>query len=186
MNKSVYRMIAGIAASFALALPAAAQVSVVGCLYDSTPPQINDDPNKCPADRKLDVVSLKGSWIQTLSPIGGGGGGAGKVQVGPFTIVKNLDRTSPGLFRDVVTGRHLRGALFVVFDANGNGGNKLQRVFTVLLDDVLISSYEVNAADSRSRNASPMDIVGFAYEKLTVRDDVSGVTQSFDFVQNKQ
>ncbi|HTF14454.1 MAG TPA: type VI secretion system tube protein Hcp [Burkholderiales bacterium] len=182
MKSFVYRTLAGIAASLALALPCAAQVSVVGCIFDSTNPQISDDPNQCPPDRKLDIVSVKTSWTQTLA-VGGGGGGAGKVQVGPFVISKNLDRTSPGLFLDVVTGRHLRGVLIAVFESSSRGG--FRRVFSFLLEDVLVSSLEFDAADSRTRGAMPVDLVGFGYAKLTVRDDVANVSAAFDFAGNR-
>ena len=180
MKKFVYRMLA--AASLALAFPCAAEVAVVGCLFDSTNPQITDDPNQCPAERELDIVSLKTSWTQTLA-VGGGGGGAGKVQVGPFVVSKNLDRTSPGLFLDVVTGRHLRGVLIAVFETNSRGN--FRRVFSFLLQDALVSSLEFDAADSRARGAMPVDLVGFGYARLTVRDDVSGVSTTFDFEGNR-
>ena len=180
MKKFVYRMLA--VASLAVAFPCAAEVAVVGCLFDSTNPQITDDPNQCPAERKLDIVSLKTSWTQTLA-VGGGGGGAGKVQVGPFVVSKNLDRTSPGLFLDVVTGRHLRGVLIGVFETNSRGN--FRRVFSFLLQDALVSSLEFDAADSRARGAMPVDLVGFGYSRLTVRDDVSGVSTTFDFEGNR-
>ena len=63
MKTVVYRAL--VAASLALALPCAAQVSVVGCIYDSTVPHVTDDPNRCPAERKLDIVSIKTSWTQS-------------------------------------------------------------------------------------------------------------------------
>src|SRR5262245_60261312 len=119
MKHLVARTLIGLAAALAVALPCAAQVSVVGCIFDNTSPQITDDPNRCPADRRLDIVSIKTSWTQSAT-VGsaGGGAGAGKVQVGPFLISKNLDRTSPALFLDVVTGRHVRGVLVAVFDSS--------------------------------------------------------------------
>src|SRR5262249_53411385 len=98
------------------------------------------------------------------------------------TIVKNLDQTSPGLFRDVVTGRHLRGALIVVFDTNTRG--QLRRVFSFLLDEVLVSSLEFDAADSRTRGATPMDLVSLVYARITVRDDATNTVQNFDVVGN--
>jgi len=184
MKKFVCRTLAGIAASLALALPCAAQVSVVGCLFDSTTPRITDDPNQCPADRKLDIVSIKTSWAQLVaSGGGGGGGGTGKVQAGPFLISKNLDRTSPALFRDVVTGKHLRGALIAVFDSSARGNS--QRVFSFLLQDVQVTSLEFDAADSRARGAMPLDLVGLSYDKLTVRDEVANVSATFDFVLDR-
>ena len=181
MKTVVYRAL--VAASLALALPCAAQVSVVGCIYDSTVPHVTDDPNRCPAERKLDIVSIKTSWTQSGGIIGGGGGGEGKVTVGPFVISKNLDRTSPGLFLDVVTGRHLQGVLIAVFDTGPRGN--LRRVFSFLLEQVVVSSLEFDAADSRARGALPLDLVGFAYAKLVVRDDLFNVTETFDFAGNR-
>jgi type VI secretion system Hcp family effector len=181
MKSSAHRTLA--AALFAIAFPAAAQVSVVGCIYDSTTAQITDDPNRCPADRKLDIVSIKTSWTSPVT-IGSatGGAGAGKVQSQPFIITKNLDRTSPGLFVDVTTGRHLRNVLIGVFDTNNRGN--LRRVFTFLLDTVFVSSLEFDAADSRQRGALPLDVVSFAYAKLTIKDETSGLSTAFDFTRN--
>src|SRR5258708_12357103 len=78
MKKFVYRMLA--AASLALAFPCAAEVAVVGCLFDSTNPQITDDPNQCPAERKLDIVSLNTSCTHT-SPLAGGSRASAHVHV---------------------------------------------------------------------------------------------------------
>jgi len=183
MSKLVCRTVAGLAASLAFALPCMAEVSVVGCIFDSTNPQITDNPNNCPAERKLDIVSIKGAWTQTETLGTGGGGGAGKVQTKPFVIIKNLDRASPSLFTDVVTGRHLRGVLIAVFESNNRGA--LQRTFSFLLEDAIVSSLEFDAADSRARGASPMDVVEFTYARITVKDEVSRITSVFDFAANR-
>jgi type VI secretion system Hcp family effector len=183
MKTFLFRTLAGLAAFFALSLPCVAEVSVVGCIFDSTPPQINDDPNRCPADRKLDIISVRGSWAQTATIGAGGGAGEGKVQFKPFAITKNLDKASPSLFLDVVTGRHLRGVLIAVFESNSRGN--LQRVFTFLLEDAIVSSLEFDAADSRVRGASPVDLVEFSYAKITIRDDVSRLSTTFDVVGNR-
>src|SRR5215831_15013905 len=183
MNHLLCRTVAGLAASLAIALPCMAEVSVVGCIFDSTNPQITDNPNNCPADRRLDIVSIKSAWTQTDTLGTGGGGGAGKVQTKPFVIVKNLDRASPALFTDVVTGRHVRGVLIAVFESSNRG--PLQRTFSFLLEDAIVSSLEFDAADSRARGASPMDVVEFSYAKLTVKDEVSRITSVFDFVANR-
>jgi type VI secretion system Hcp family effector len=177
-----HRILYGIAL-LALALPCAAQVSVVGCIFDSTTPQITDDPNRCAVDNRLDVVSIKGVWTQSTT-IGSatGGAGAGKVQQQPFVIVKHLDRASPRLFLDVTTGRVVRSVLVGVFDTDSRG--RPVRVFSFLLEDVFVSSLEFDAADSRSRGAMPMDQVSFVYARLTVREDSTGVSQGFDFTRN--
>ncbi len=83
---------------------------------------------------------------------------------------------------DVVTGRHIRGVLVAVFETNSRGN--LQRVFSFLLEDALVSSLEFDAADSRVRGASPVDLVEFSYAKLTVKDEVSRLTTTFDFARD--
>src|SRR5215831_10922107 len=183
MNHLLCRTVAGLAASLAIALPCMAEVSVVGCIFDSTNPQITDNPNNCPADRKLDIVSIKSAWTQTDTLGTGGGGGAGKVQTKPFVIVKNLDRASPSLFTDVVTGRHLRGVLIAVFESNNRGA--LQRTFSFLLEDAIVSSLEFDAADSRARSATPLDVAAFSYSRITIRDEVSRTSAAFDITGNK-
>src|SRR5207245_7026934 len=136
------------------------QVSGVSSIYDSAVPHSTDDPNRCPAERKLDIVSIKTSWTQSGGVIGGGGGGEGKVTVGPFVISKNLDRTSPGLFLDVVTGRHLQGVLIAAFDTGPRGD--LRRVFSFLLEQVVVSFLEFDAAECRARGAMPSALGGSA------------------------
>src|SRR5262245_32117304 len=78
--KSAVKMLVGLSVGLGcllgLTVPAAQALDVVGCLYDNTAPQIDDDPNACPPEQKLDLVSIKTSWSNApLLPGGGGGGG---------------------------------------------------------------------------------------------------------------
>jgi type VI protein secretion system component Hcp len=57
-------------------------------------------------------------------------------------------------------------------------------VFSFLLEDALVSSLEFDAADSRARGATPMDLVEFSYARITVRDEASRLSTTFDFAQN--
>jgi len=47
------------------------------------------------------------------------GAGAGKVQVQTFEFIKSVDKTSPGLFKDLSTGHVFKTAEVVVFSASG-------------------------------------------------------------------
>jgi|SRR5215831_11982623 len=183
MKSIVYQGFAGIALSLAFALPCAAEVQVVGCVYDASAPKIGDDPNQCPSDRKLDILSVKSSFTQAVSSATGGGGGAGKVSFQDLHITKHLDKASISLFKDVVTGKHLPGVLVVVFEANGRGA--LQRVFSILIEEVLVSSLEYDAADSNARSALPVDQVAFNFAKITIQDNTTNTTTSFDVTQNR-
>jgi type VI secretion system Hcp family effector len=183
MSNLVGRTAAGLAASFVFALPCFAEVSVVGCIIDTGTPQITDDPTRCAADHALDVVSIKGAWTNSGTSTSGGGAGAGKATFQPFVITKHLDRASPTLFVDVVTGRHVRGVLIAVYESNNRGA--LQRTFSFLLEDAIVSSLEFDAADSRSRGATPVDVAEFSYAKITIKDEASRVTSVFDVAGNR-
>jgi type VI secretion system Hcp family effector len=182
MKSVVYRSLASIALSLVFVLPCYAEVSVVGCVYDSSAPKIGDDPNQCPSDRRLDILSVKSSFTQTASSAGSGGG-AGKVSFQDLHITKHLDKASVALFKDVATGKHLPGVLVVVFEANGRGA--FQRVFSILIEDVLVSSLEYDAADSSARSALPVDQVAFNFAKITIQDNTTNTTTSFDVTQNR-
>jgi type VI secretion system Hcp family effector len=181
--ESTVGMLVGLSVGFSFLLgltaPAVQALDVVGCLYDNTNVQIDDDPNTCPPEQRLDLVSIKTSWTNT--PTNGGGSG-GRVEPEPFVLVKRLDRTSPQLFFHVATGRHLDGALIVLFDQLR--GQRAQRLFSILLVDVVVTSLEASAADSPRANAETLEMVQLRYATITLRDDVSGEQTPCDFLAN--
>lgn len=159
-----------------LPAPAAQALEVVGCLYESGAPPISADPQACPPEQRLDIVSLKTSWTNTPDV---GGGGAGRAQAGPFVLAKRLDQMSPRLFFYVVTGRHLKAALIAIFEPRG--GPRAQRLFSILLEDVAITRLETSAAESSRDPGAPLEMVELDYAKITLRDDVSGQQTQGDF-----
>jgi type VI secretion system secreted protein Hcp len=67
----------------------------------------------------------------------GGGGGAGKVNMGDFTIRKYVDVSSPKLIEACTTGKHISSVVLV---CRKQGGSQ-QEYMKVTLTDVLVSGY---------------------------------------------
>jgi type VI secretion system secreted protein Hcp len=93
---------------------------------------------------EIDVMSFSWGMSQTGISATGGGGGAGKVQVHDFTIVKKTDASSPLLFLNCASGAHIKEATLVVRKA---GGEQLE-FMKIKLTDVLISSYKPAGAEA--------------------------------------
>src|SRR3954471_17502597 len=102
-------------------------------------------------------------WGETQSaPPLGGGGGAGKLSAGPLIVTARASKASPPLLLACATGQHLKSA---VLSARRAGGGKGQFEFlTISLNDVLITSFEVNA----TADGGPMDEVSLAFAQIVV------------------
>jgi type VI secretion system secreted protein Hcp len=101
----------------------------------------------------------------------GGGGGAGKVTVDDFRLVKNVDTASPDLFDATCAGRRIQDGLFTV---RRSGGKEAFEYYKITFEDVLISSV---APGGNVNDGSPMENVSlnFASAKVEVRrQDDSG------------
>ena len=182
MNRHVKILGGFIGVGLALALgsiPSAVHaLEVVACMYDSTTvPRIGDDPNACPADQKLNIVSVRTSWADPSTTGSSSGGAAPNVQEGPFVLAKRLDRTSPGLFLALATRQLLGGVLVVMYDQRV--GLRVPRLFSILIENAVVVSIEASGADG---SADSLELVGFKYAKITLRDDVSGRQTSWNFV----
>jgi len=87
---------------------------------------------------EIDVESFSWGVSQTGVSATGGGGGAGKVQVHDFTIIKKTDASSPLLMLNCANGAHIKEATFTVRKA---GGEQLEYL-KIKLTDVLVSSHK--------------------------------------------
>jgi type VI secretion system secreted protein Hcp len=98
-------------------------------------------------DRKhrdeIEVLSWAWGLAQSASTHSGGGGGVGKVTVNDLTFTKLLDIASPLLIRLCCNGRHVPKAVLTV---RSSGDNPLEYL-TITLDEVIVSSVTVAAAD---------------------------------------
>lgn len=90
---------------------------------------------------EINVLSFTQSWTNTTT-IGGAGTGAGKVQCGAITVLKNIDTSSPDLLLHVATGRIIpEGRL--TFRKEGESPLEY---YTIRMTDVIVN--EVTQSDS--------------------------------------
>jgi type VI secretion system secreted protein Hcp len=87
---------------------------------------------------EIDVMTFRWGATQSGTFSAGGGGGAGKVSVKDFSILKKVDSASPLLFLNCANGAHIKEVNFVVRKA---GGDQLEYL-KIKLTDVLISGVE--------------------------------------------
>ncbi len=87
---------------------------------------------------RLEGFTSKFANVIASSP--GGGAGAGKAQASPIQVLKDLDKCSPQVFLDVVTGRHLQ-TVTILFTHPTKAG-KEQAFFKITLTDVFITAIE--------------------------------------------
>lgn len=128
---------------------------------------ITDDPAACPPANRLDAISA----IVTVDYVGAQSVGR------PLVITKNVDPSSPGLFLNAAIGRLLPSVLVVFYD--GAGGKRGARVMSILLSTAQIKEFTQAAQDQK--NSTPTETISFGYNKLQMRDDVTGTSSCWDF-----
>lgn len=120
-------------------------------------------------------IPLDGFSLQTTRPttIGSatGGAGAGKAKELPFTVTKQIDGTSPALFKDLVTGTRIQKATLDV-DRINNG--KRVTVAEYKLSDVVLTSILDSGRDTTTKET--IDGVYLAIQYGVVGQTKSGGT----------
>ncbi|WP_028067491.1 Hcp family type VI secretion system effector [Solirubrobacter soli] len=115
------------------------------------------------AKHKGEIAVQTFLWGETQSgsPVGGGGG-AGKLNAGPLILTARASKASPLLLLACASGQHIKSA---VLSARRSGAGKAQIDFlTITLNDVVITSFEVNA----NTENGPVDEVSLAFAQIAV------------------
>lgn len=106
---------------------------------------------------EIEILSF--SWgVSNSAAFTGGGGSAGKVSVQDFSFTTRVSRASPPLALACATGQHIKKATLTVRKA----GQKPLEYMKVVLQDVLISSYQQGAGPS----GTPTDQFSINYSKI--------------------
>lgn len=90
----------------------------------------------------------------------GGESRAGRADVSNLTIMKVLDKTSPLLFDDCVTGDYLKKVELQYFKPVGD---QQQPYFKVHMENALITSIQLSGSSE-----NPTESVSFAFEKVKI------------------
>jgi type VI secretion system secreted protein Hcp len=121
---------------------------------------------------KGEIELLSFSWGLTNSTTStGGGGGAGKPTVSDFSIIKQMDQTSPHLFEKCCQGERISDVLVTLVNKE-----KGQEFYKIKLTDCIISSYQTSGGSSGG--IVPMESVSFNFSNV----DLSAADKNGQFV----
>ncbi|HZP01355.1 MAG TPA: type VI secretion system tube protein Hcp [Terriglobia bacterium] len=114
-------------------------------------------------ENAIDILSFSFGASQT-AVFGPGSSGkesrAGRADVGNVTIMKVLDKTSPLLFDDCVTGNILP-SVDLIYDKPM--GDSQEDYFKIHMENALITSIQLSGS-----NENPTESVSFAFAKIKV------------------
>ncbi len=111
----------------------------------------------------IDILSFSFGASQT-SVIGAGSSGgearSGRASVQDVTIMKVVDKVSPLLFDDCVTGNYLK-KVDIIYDKPM--GDDQQDYYKIHMEDALITSIQHSGSSE-----NPMESISFAFSKIKV------------------
>ena len=117
------------------------------------------------AKHKGEIDLLSFSWgITNSGRSSGGGGGAGKVTPGDFSIVKALDKATPQLFERCCEGTHVPAVQLTLSTTSGK--ETQQEYLKIKLTDVLISSYQTGG--SSGGGGIPVESLSFSFNSVEI------------------
>jgi type VI secretion system secreted protein Hcp len=114
-------------------------------------------------DDAIDILSFSFGASQTATYGAGSSGSesrAGRADIQDVHVVKVTDKTTPLLFDDCVTGNVLEKAE-IIYDKPM--GDKQEPYFKILMEDVIITSYQVSGSSE-----NPTESLSMACEKIKV------------------
>jgi type VI secretion system secreted protein Hcp len=111
----------------------------------------------------IDILSFSFGATQTaVIGVGSSGGEArsGRASLGDVSVMKVVDKTSPLLFDDCVTGNYL-SSVDIVYDKPM--GDDQQDYYKIHMENALITSIQHSGSSE-----NPMESISFAYSKIKV------------------
>jgi type VI secretion system secreted protein Hcp len=111
----------------------------------------------------IDILSFSFGASQTAVIGAGSSGGesrSGRANVADVSIMKVVDKVSPLLFDDCVTGNYLK-SVDIIYDKPM--GDDQQDYYKIHLEDALITSIQHSGS-----HENPMESVSFAFSKIKV------------------
>ena len=119
----------------------------------------------------IPVLSFSFGVTQPASTSTGSGSAAGRASLSDVSITRRADSCTPVLFGASVTGKIFKQVTIVQQDTQKDD------TFTVTLNDVLISSFQLGGDQSHE---VPSEQIGFSYDKICVADTGTGTKACWD------
>ena len=137
---------------------------------------------------QIDILTFTQSWTNDVNlGSGEGGAGAGKVQCGAVTLMKNIDKSSPLLLQSVATGAHHESAVITFqggVDASGRAATAAAPdYYTITMGTVFVT--ELGQTDEKDPNRVFEKLVlkaqtyEFKYQPLNAKGAALGNPVSF-------
>jgi type VI secretion system secreted protein Hcp len=148
------------------------------------------------------AIQLNGFTSKVANMTATGAAGVGRAVFSPIQVLKDLDKCSPHLFLDVVSGHTLQ-TVTILFTRTSPSG-KEEPFFKITLTHVTVSSVEAttvagNGTDDLRNIQSPtapelntgnptsvQEIVTLTYAKIQLTELAANVTTTFDVAGNRQ
>jgi len=90
---------------------------------------------------------------------GSGGSGAGKASLSDISVMKDLDKASPELFKALLTGKHISSAVLTAQKATGAATGA--PFLTITFNEVFVTSQQISGSSE-----IPSESVSFSYNKI--------------------
>lgn len=110
-------------------------------------------------EKQIQLLSFSWGGSQTTSVAGTGGSGAGKVDLSDLSIMKYYDKSSPQVFKSLISGTHIKTGVLSATKAGGGGKPFLK----ISLGELFVTSNQVSASSE-----IPTESVSFSYNTIKV------------------
>jgi len=110
-------------------------------------------------EKQIQLLSFSWGGSQTTSVAGTGGSGAGKVDLSDLSVMKYYDKSSPQVFKALVTGTHIKTGVLSATKAGGGGKPFLK----ISLAELFVTSNQISASSE-----IPTESVSFSYNTIKV------------------
>ena len=108
---------------------------------------------------QIQLLSFSWGGSQTTSVAGTGGSGAGKVDLSDLSVMKNYDKSSPQMFKALISGTHIKTGVLSATKAGGGGKPFLK----ISLGELFVTSLQDSASSE-----IPTESVSFSYNTIKV------------------
>ena len=135
---------------------------------------------------EIDILSYTQTFKNAVTSTTGTGADTGKATCGEVTVLKNIDKSSPKLIQQVVTGQHVDKAILTFRSV----GKAALEYYVVTLEDVLLTSIDQTDQNNPARIFERVTINSakftFSYQQQKVDGQLLPAVQfTFDCKTNK-
>ena len=119
-----------------------------------------------------EIIGYSHPIVTPIDPASGSS--TGKRQHAPIVIVKEIDKSTPLLFKALVNNEEIDTLKLSLYMADPSGGSSEQKYFTVTLKNAYITS--ITKSQNPLEPSAPVESISFVYQKIIWESIDGGVT----------